>query len=165
MSIKQLITNEQTQLMRQRVALKKQLLESTPAGELANYSSNLEYVEVREQLNTAMGILADIQNLEKERKAEISDADQIAILKKNLRQLEDHHKLLVEQKRDTTAVDYKIAFVQKFLPKIKTEDETRFDIQQLIDEGANNMGQIMSILRNSGEYDLKLAQGIAKELL
>lgn len=165
MSIKQLITTAQTELMRKRVALKKQLVESTPAGESPNYSSDLEYLEVREKLNTAMGILADIQNLEKERKAEISDADQIAILKKNLRQLEDQHKILVEQKRDTTAVDHKMAFVQQFLPKLKTEDETRLDIQQLIDEGANNMGQIMSILRNSGEYDLKLAQGIAKELL
>lgn len=162
MSIKQQITTAQTDLMKQRVSLKQKHYDPNNSK---SFESQTDYVVVREQLNTAMGILADIKNLEKELKVDnLSDADQIAIVKKTKRQLEEDRDLRQQNGRDVTIANHKIAFANQFLPQLKDESETRSKIESLISEGAN-MGKIMQTLRASGDYDLKLAQSIAKELL
>ena len=110
-------------------------------------------------LSTVVGELtanATVVNGEKT----VTDEAAIATLRKFVKNLEEMVKI-------NPSAQFEIDVLSAYLPQMLSEDEIRSIVQNLINNGAANMGQVMAALKanHAGLYDGKMASTIAKKEL
>jgi uncharacterized protein YqeY len=95
---------------------------------------------------------------------DLKDDEVVAIVRKFLKGINEMMELSEAAPDDKLKAEK--AALERYLPKQMSEDEIRDFCKARIAEGLN-MGQIMGALKAShpGQYDGKLASGIAKSLL
>lgn len=114
-------------------------------------------------------VKAGLTNAEKEKRAELTDAEELAVVQKELKQT---RQALAEAEKvgrlDNAEVEkQKIAIIEAYLPKMLTADE----IQALLkDNGVvsgMNMGEAMKIVKPlvAGKADNELVARIVKETI
>lgn len=91
----------------------------------------------------------------------VEDEAAQAVLKKTIKGLDELLSFGANEKATAERV-----LLAAYLPKQMNEVELRQVIQRSIEEGASNMGAIMSYLKANyaGQYDGKLASTVAKQL-
>ena len=120
-----------------------------------------------------LSVLRNIKNkidLETKTKniTELEDNAVEKIVQKYVKERKESLKVAQQAKREDLAMkeQYEIDILSSYLPKVLTELETREIVKNLINNGANNIGAIMSKL---GEYgntiDKGLVSKIAREIL
>lgn len=114
-------------------------------------------------------VKAGLTNAEKEKREELSDAEELAVVQKELKQT---RQALAEAEKvgrlDNAEVEkQKIAIIESYLPKMLTADE----IQALLKENGvtsgMNMGEAMKIVKPlvAGKADNALVARIVKETI
>lgn len=106
-------------------------------------------------------------------KGEISEAEEVKILQKLVKQRKDSLTIYQEQNRPDLAKKEQdeIAVIEKFLPKQMEEGAVKAVVQQIIEKtGANSpadMGKVMGMAMKqlAGKADGKMISSLVKELL
>lgn len=98
-----------------------------------------------------MLVKSDIVNSEIDKKVTLNDSDIIAIVKKQVKQLNDSLEFAKKLNRNDLIKEYtdKISILDEFLPKMLNEDEI---LKVLIDKGATKdmkKGQLMGLIMSS----------------
>lgn len=104
---------------------------------------------------------------------EISEEEEMAILKKAAKQRRDSIAVYKEQGRDdlVTEEELELAVIEKFLPELMGEAEVRALVQAVIDElgasGMGDMGKVMPavIKKAAGGADNQMISRIVREIL
>lgn len=114
-------------------------------------------------------IKSGLTNAEKEKRAELNDAEELAVIQKELKQT---RQALTEAQKvgreDNAELEkQKIAIIEAYLPTMLTEDEIR---QLLAENGivsGTNMGQAMKTIKPlvAGKADNALVARVVKETI
>ncbi len=104
---------------------------------------------------------------------EISEEEEMAILKKAAKQRRDSIAVYKEQGREDLATEeeLELAVIEKFLPELMGEAEVRALVQAVIDElgasGMGDMGKVMPavIKKAAGGADNQMISKIVREIL
>ncbi len=104
---------------------------------------------------------------------EISEEEEMAILKKAAKQRRDSIAVYKEQGRDDLASEeeLELAVIERFLPELMGEAEVRALVQAVIDElgasGMGDMGKVMPavIKKAAGGADNQMISKIVREIL
>lgn len=104
---------------------------------------------------------------------QISEADELKLLQKLVKQRRDSLEIYEKQNREDLAVKERseIAIIEQFLPKQMSETELRNALQAVLTEvgasSAADMGKVMGVAskRFAGKADGKAISTIVKELL
>ena len=115
----------------------------------------------------------DISYRTSENKEGINDSQILALLISLIKQRKDSIDQFKKAKRDDLIINEnnEIEIIQIYLPKQKSEEETKQIVSDLIkNNNLNNireMGKLMSIIKNdyAGEVDMDLVGKIAKSIL
>lgn len=117
-------------------------------------------------------ISAAIKQKEIDTRLELTDAEVGAVISKHMKQLLESQKQFVDAKRDDLVekVTFEISVVEKYLPKMLSEEEMKAAITKIISEvGAkskSDMGKVMGALKKSGlSIDMKKANELLTALL
>lgn len=105
--------------------------------------------------------------------AEITEADEIKMLQKLVKQRKESVDIFAQQGREDLAKGEReeIAVIEMFLPKMMSEDEVRAELKSIIaSTGANSaadMGKVMGAATKhfAGKADNKMVSALVKELL
>ncbi|MDB9881852.1 GatB/YqeY domain-containing protein [Bacteroidia bacterium] len=105
--------------------------------------------------------------------AEVTEADETAVLVKMAKQRKDSLSIFREQNREDLAVleEEELAVIEKFLPAQLSEEEIRAEIESIITQtGASSMkdmGKVMGMASGKlkGKADGKLIADLVKKLL
>ena len=105
--------------------------------------------------------------------AEISEADEIKMLQKLVKQRKESLEIYEKQNREdlATAEKQEIAVIEMFLPQMMSEDEVRAEIKNIIAStgatSAADMGKVMGAATKhfAGRADNKMVSALVKELL
>jgi len=138
------------------------------------------HTEIKERVITAMKardkelveVLKFVKGkLENEAKTKgietLEDKDAEKIIQKYVKERKDSLSVAVEADRPDMAEkeQFEIDIFSEYLPKVMSEDETRKIVQDLINDGASNIGQIMGKLAQYGNtIDKGLVSKLAREL-
>jgi uncharacterized protein YqeY len=109
--------------------------------------------------DTLKYVKSKIQVAEMEKNSKgVDDAKVIQIMKKVIEGM--------KESGDEASLN-QIEVLNPYIPTMMSEDLLRISVQGMIDNGVNNMGQIMNGLNKQfpGKIDNKVLSGIAKELL
>ncbi|WP_442638176.1 GatB/YqeY domain-containing protein [Rossellomorea marisflavi] len=114
-------------------------------------------------------IKSGLTNAEKEKRAELNDAEELAVIQKELKQTRQALTEAVKVGREDNAEleKQKIAIIEAYLPTMLTEDEIR---QLLAENGVvsgTNMGQAMKTIKPlvAGKADNALVARVVKETI
>lgn len=105
--------------------------------------------------------------------AEMTEADEIKMLQKLVKQRKESVDIFAQQGREDLAKGEReeIAVIEMFLPKMMSEDEVRAELKSIIaSTGANSaadMGKVMGAATKhfAGKADNKMVSALVKELL
>jgi uncharacterized protein YqeY len=139
-------------------------------------------VELRDALKTSMkardsvrttvlrNVLSGVKNKVIETRAELSEADITAIIKREAKQVRETLDFAVKAGRDESAAEHEkvLSVLEELLPQQMDEDALRQAIAAIISEtGASALGGVMKELgqRHAGTYDGKTASRLAGEAL
>lgn len=132
--------------------------------ELKNAMKNKEVLK-KEQIK---GLLTGIQMKEIDLKRELTEEEQVAIVKNDLKKLNEELSFSIKANREDRieASKEKIAFIESFLPKQWTKEQ----IMGFFDENATkdmNIGVLNKLIRkdHASEVDGKLLNEVIKEFL
>jgi len=127
----------------------------------------------KEQVSALRMIICELQNAAKEARAELDEAAEMAVLRKELkRRRESIEAFRAGGREDLVAhEEYAAALIEKLLPEQMNENELSVLIDQVIGEtGAtspSDLGRVMSLVmaRGGARVDGKLASRLVKERL
>jgi uncharacterized protein len=105
--------------------------------------------------------------------AEITEADEIKMLQKLVKQRKESVDIFAQQGREDLAKGEReeIAVIEMFLPKMMSEDEVRAELKSIIAStgasSAADMGKVMGAATKhfAGKADNKMVSALVKELL
>lgn len=105
--------------------------------------------------------------------AEMTEADEIKMLQKLVKQRKESVDIFAQQGREDLAKGEReeIAVIEMFLPKMMSDDEVRAELKSIIaSTGANSaadMGKVMGAATKhfAGKADNKMVSALVKELL
>ncbi len=103
-------------------------------------------------------VKGDIQTMEKNINAELSDEEVIKILLKSAKSLKE----MVKSGSEEAILE--LSIIESYLPQQMSEEEIRSKIKGLIEGGSTNIGSIMKGFSNLSA-DKKMVSSMAKELL
>ena len=106
-------------------------------------------------------------------KGEITEADELKLLQKMVKQRKDSLEIFRQQNRNELAEkeQEEIGVIERFLPQQLNEDQIRDKVQQIIQQSgatsAADMGKVMAIANKelSGQADGKTISIIVKDIL
>jgi uncharacterized protein YqeY len=106
-------------------------------------------------------------------KVELSEEKELQLLMKAAKQRKDSAEIFVQQNRQDLAQTelLQLAIIEKFLPKMLSEDEVKLALQEIITRtgvtSAKEMGKVMGIATKelAGKTDNKTVSSILKTLL
>lgn len=105
--------------------------------------------------------------------AEISEADEIKMLQKLVKQRKESLEIYEKQNREdlATAERQEISVIEMFLPQMMSEEQVRAEIKNIISStgatSAADMGKVMGAATKhfAGRADNKMVSALVKELL
>lgn len=119
--------------------------------------------------STLRTVVGEIQTKSKMKNAELDDTIVISVVKSNIKGLDQTIEQLAETNRniDHLAACAEKKFLEKYLPKIMSEDELRDVITPYMTNGTVGIGEIMQMLKSShpNQYDAKMASNIIKDMM
>lgn len=120
------------------------------------------------QKEQVKGLLTGIQMKEIDLKRELTEEEQVAIVKNDLKKLKEELDFSIKANREdkVEASKQKIEFVEKFLPKQWTKEQ----VMGFFNENATkemNIGELNKLIRkdHASEVDGKLLNEVIKEFL
>ncbi len=119
------------------------------------------------KVNTLRLLKSSIKNKEIELKKKLNDDEIIKVLRKELKKREESIKAYKKAKRLELVAQEEKEFhiINKYLPTLMSEEEVIKIVDQVIEEGLNNFGQIMKevMLRTKGQASGQIVQKIVKD--
>ena len=119
------------------------------------------------KVNTLRLLKSSIKNKEIELKKKLNDDEIIKVLRKELKKREESIKAYKKAKRLELVAQEEKEFhiINKYLPTLMSEEEVIKIVDQVIEEGLNNFGQIMKevMIRAKGQAAGQLVQKIVKD--
>ncbi len=123
----------------------------------------------KEKLVTLRGISAALKQVEVDSRKELTDDDVLSIINKEIKKRRDSLSFAKEAGRDDLVEqnEAEIKLIQGYVGEEITEDKLRALIQELVDGGAGNIGDVMGGLNQKykGRFEGKVASALAKEIL
>lgn len=112
-------------------------------------------------------LLADLRNKEIETGGALDDAAVIQVVTKSIKQRKDAAEQMRAGGREelATGEETQATILQVYLPEGLSEDEVRAMVREIVEGGADQMGQVMGQLmpRIRGRFDGKEANRIVRE--
>jgi uncharacterized protein YqeY len=112
-------------------------------------------------------ILADLRNKEIETGGALDDPGVVQVVSKAIKQRKDAAEQMRDAGRDELATkeETQASILQDYLPEAMSEEEVRDIVREILEGGAEQMGQVMGALmpRIRGRFDGKEANRIVRE--
>ena len=126
-------------------------------------------LQARKQRDTATAtslttLIGELETFAKNAGRELTDADVTAFVQKTLKNVDEVLRLASQESSSyLTAVDERKLF-EKYLPQQLTTDELKSLIDDYVEAGAKNVGDVMKLLKANynGQYDGAAASTILK---
>ena len=115
--------------------------------------------EDKTKANALMMLVDTAQKIAKQKQKEVSEQDIIDAAKKLVKMTKESIEAGMEEAKKELKV------YEEFLPKMLSIEETKKVIEEIIKNGADNIGKVMQQLKNRNDIDKKIASQIAKEQL
>lgn len=121
----------------------------------------------QEKLTNLRGLMAAVKQVEVDERRELSDADIVSIIQKEVKKRRDTISFAKDRPEIVQQNEQEIALLQGYLGAQLSEAELRSLIEGLIASGQTNIGAIMGALNkdHKGKFEGKAASEIVKSLL
>ena len=140
-------------------------------GKLKEEINSKIIVAMKAKNSNTLAVLRNIKGkiteVEKSGKDTTDEAVQ-KLIEKYVKQREEGLKLANDADRQDLADKelFEINLLKGYLPQKMDEAQTRVAVQEIINDGANNIGMVMGKLKQFGNtIDMKIASVIAREIL
>lgn len=100
----------------------------------------------------------------KAKNQELTDADTLSLINKTIKELDEEYETYKKASRDEQAavIAYQKSLLEKYLPKLMSEEEIEAEITKLEDKSLKNV--MVYFKKNfAGKCDMKLVSAIAKK--
>lgn len=121
------------------------------------------------EVDTIRGVLAAVKQIEVDTRSEVDRAGIVKVVQKEVKKRRDALEYAQKAEREDLIEQNlsEIAILERFLPQQLSEEKLEKVIEQVLSDGADNLGAVMGALNKDfkGQFDGKLASTIAKRLL
>lgn len=100
----------------------------------------------------------------KAKNQELTDADTLSLINKTIKELDEEYETYKKASRDEQAavIAYQKSLLEKYLPKLMSEEEIETEITKLEDKSLKNV-MVYFKTNFAGKCDMKLVSAIAKK--
>jgi Uncharacterized conserved protein len=100
----------------------------------------------------------------KAKNQELTDADTLSLINKTIKELDEEYETYKKASRDEQAavIAYQKSLLEKYLPKLMSEEEIEAEITKLEDKSLKNV-MVYFKTNFAGKCDMKLVSTIAKK--
>ncbi len=100
----------------------------------------------------------------KAKNQELTDADTLSLINKTIKELDEEYETYKKASRDEQAavIAYQKSLLEKYLPKLMSEEEIEAEITKLEDKSLKNV-MVYFKTNFAGKCDMKLVSAIAKK--
>lgn len=100
----------------------------------------------------------------KAKNQELTDADTLSLINKTIKELDEEYETYKKASRDEQAavIAYQKSLLEKYLPKLMSEEEIEAEITKLEDKNLKNV-MVYFKTNFAGKCDMKLVSAIAKK--
>lgn len=100
----------------------------------------------------------------KAKNQELTDADTLSLINKTIKELDEEYETYKKASRDEQAavIAYQKSLLEKYLPKLMSEEEIEAEITNLEDKSLKNV-MVYFKTNFAGKCDMKLVSAIAKK--
>lgn len=100
----------------------------------------------------------------KAKNQELTDADTLSLINKTIKELDEEYETYKKASRDEQAavIAYQKSLLEKYLPKLMSEEEIEAEITKLEDKSLKNV-MVYFKINFAGKCDMKLVSAIAKK--
>ncbi len=102
----------------------------------------------RQRLSVLRNVMAEVKNLEIDKKGELNDEEVLTILRRQAKALTEAREMFVKGGRQDLVKqsDAEIALLKEYLPQELSAEELKEKVKKIVErEGGNNLGKLIGI--------------------